>query len=84
MLAIEARLLRDRRGPPLAPALQHGFEQRGAVGEAAIEAALGDAEILGEHLDPDTLDPRAGELGKPCLDPDIALAVVHEGSLTGF
>jgi hypothetical protein len=78
LLPVETRLLRDCGDASLAPTFQHGIEQRGAVGKAAVEAALGDAKILGEHLDPHALDPRAGELGKACLDPDIALAVSHE------
>ena len=68
---------------PHSPAFQHGAKQRGAIGEAAVEAALGDAEVLGEHLDPHALDPRAGEFAKPCLDPDVALAIAHEENLTG-
>ena len=54
--------LLDRSDPALTPAPQHGPKQRCAVLEAAVEAALGGAEILGEHLDPHALDAGSREL----------------------
>src|SRR5262249_40393934 len=70
--AIEARLLLDRGDTPLAPISEHAGEQRPAVAEAAVEAALGDAEVLRQHLDPDALDPRARQLVKSGPDPALA------------
>jgi hypothetical protein len=56
---------------------QYHAKQCRAIAKAPVESALGDAEILGEHLDPDTFDAGARQLGKACLDPDIGLVVGH-------
>ena len=73
--AVEAGLLFDRGDAPRAPALQHGLEQRRAVAEAAVEAALGDAEVLGQHLDPHALDAGSRDFRKAGLDPGLASRV---------
>jgi hypothetical protein len=77
LLFLERGLLLDRGDAAIAPARQHGLEQRGAILEAAVEAALGDAEILRQHLDPHAVDAAMGEFGKAGGDPDIALAFSH-------
>ena len=70
--AVEAGLLFDRGDAARAPVLQHGVQQGGAVAEAAVEAALGDAEVLGQHLDPHALDAGPGDFLQPGLDPALA------------
>ena len=70
--AVEAGLLFDRGDAPVAPALQHGVEQRRAIAKAAVEAALGDAEAFGQHLDPHAFDPGTRDFRKPGLDPAVA------------
>ena len=73
--AIEAGLLFDRRDPPRAPGAQDALEQRGAILEAPVEAALGDAEVFRQHLDADAVDAASGHLGKARLDPDVAFRI---------
>ena len=43
------------------PRVEHLLEQRGAVREVPVEAALGDADRLGERLDPDGLRAACGK-----------------------
>jgi len=76
--AIEAGLRLDRGDAAVAPALQHAVKQRRAIPEAAIEAALGDAEILRQNLDPHAVGAGPCDLGKPGFDPDVALAVAGQ------
>jgi len=71
-LAVEAGVPDDRGDPSVAPGLQHGFQERGAVAEAAIEAALGDAEVLCQHFYPHPLDASAGNHLQAGLDPALA------------
>ena len=77
--AIEAGLLFDRGNAPRTPRLQHALEQGGAIPEAPVEAALGDAEILGQHLHPYTFDAGSRDLLETGLDPGVAFAVGHIG-----
>ena len=60
---------------PLLQLRQHGLEQRRAVAEAAIEAALGDAEVFGQHLDPHALDAGSCDFRKAGRDPGLVSRV---------
>ena len=66
---------------PLLQLCQHGLEQRRAVAEAAIEAALGDAEVLGQHLDPHALDAGPRDFRKAGRDPGLVSRVSPAVSL---
>jgi len=66
-----------------APARQHGLEQGGAVAEAAIEAALGDAEVFGQHLDPHALDAGSCDFRKAGRDPGLVSRVSPAVGLGG-
>jgi hypothetical protein len=70
--AIEAGVSFDRGDAPRAPVLQHGFQQGRAVAEAAVETALGDAEVLGQNLYPHPLDAGPGDFLQAGLDPGLA------------
>ena len=70
--AVEAGMFFDRGDAARAPVLQHGLEQGRAVAEAPVEAALGDAEFLGQNLDPHPLDAGPGDFFKAGLDPALA------------
>ena len=70
--AVEAGVSFDRGDAPLAPVLQHGFQQGRAVAEAAVEAALGDAEVFGQNLHPHPLDAGPGDFLQAGLDPALA------------
>ena len=48
------------------PGVEHLLEQRAAVGEVPVEAALGDAERLRQRLDPDGVRAAGGEGPQPC------------------
>ena len=56
-----ADLLADRGDASARPLRQHGVDQRAAVGEMPVEAALGDGERLGQRLDPHRFDAAIGQ-----------------------
>ena len=70
--AVEAGVLFDRGDAARAPVLQHGLEQGRAVAEAAVEAALGDAEVFGQNLHPHPLDAGPRDFLQAGLDPALA------------
>ncbi len=74
---VECSLLLDGGDAAVAPARQHGVQQCSAISKAAVEAALGDAEILRQHLDPYAVDAAMREFGEARRDPDIALVLSH-------
>jgi hypothetical protein len=60
--------------------LQDTFEQRCAVPETPVKAALGHPKVFGQNLDPNALDPGSRDLLYSGLDPDIASAIGHHWS----
>ena len=56
----------------LLPGVEQSVEQRLTVGEVVVEAALGDAELLGERLDPDGARAARGEQSETALEPGFA------------
>ena len=65
--ALDAR--RDPVARALAPFLQHGRVQRGAIREVPVEAAAGDAQTLGQRIDAHGVDAAFGEHVERRLDP---------------
>ena len=69
-------MLRDGDDAALRPRFEHGGEQRATVGKSAVEAALGDAQILGQDFDEHLFDAAARQGIEPRIDPLCAPVVL--------
>ena len=75
--AARGRLLADRRDTAFCPGGKHRVEQGAPVGEVPVEAALGDAERLGERLDAHRVDAALGERIEGGRDPGLRIEPGH-------
>src|ERR1700742_1312884 len=69
----------------LLPGIQHALDKRVAIGEFAVEAALGHAQRRGQRLDPDGVRTSFGQCGESRIDPSLCrrLSCRHNTALYG-
>ena len=71
------RLLADRRNAALGPGGEHRIEEGAPVGEMPVEAALGDADRLGERLHAHRVNAAVGQRIEGSRDPGLRVETGH-------
>ena len=74
--AVELGVLLDGGDASASPGFEHGAEEGAAVGKSSVEAAFGDAEILGQNFNAHVLDTAARQCREPSFDPLGAAVVI--------